>query len=75
LKLLVIEECRELGAQPLIQLMASAVQGCLLKVHVRDCMSAPEEQEACIIERAALVLERGSRNIPCLKIISVMMTP
>jgi hypothetical protein len=38
-------------------------------------MSAPEEQEACIIERAALVLERGSRNMPCLKIISVMMTP
>jgi hypothetical protein len=50
--------------------MASAVQGCLLKIHVEDCMSSPEEQEECISMRAILVRRRGGRNVPCLEITS-----
>jgi hypothetical protein len=52
----------------LTHLLSSALQGCLLKIELFHCMD-PEVEQECIKARAALAMERGSRNVPSLEII------
>jgi hypothetical protein len=55
--------------QAVTHLLSSAEQGCLLKMELVECLS-PEVEQECLKARAALVAEKGSRNVPRLEITS-----
>jgi hypothetical protein len=54
------------GIQPLMQLLSSALQGCLLKIDVVAQGHGLWELEQLKSAYTALVAEKGSRNVPLL---------
>jgi hypothetical protein len=55
------------GTQLVVDLLSSAVQGCLLKIQKKG--HTPNDVRAELVRsRDALVAERGSRNVPVLRI-------
>jgi hypothetical protein len=52
--------------QHVMELLSSAVQGCMLKVEVWDRWGGKVQRDQVIAARAALVAEKGSRNVPIL---------
>jgi hypothetical protein len=63
LRHLIFSGSPHVSKQAITRLLSSAVQGCMLKVELRQCVVA-EVKEECIRARAALVVEKGSRNVP-----------
>jgi hypothetical protein len=49
-----------------LQLLSSAVQGCLLKIEVMICCWNQQQRSHVTAARAGLVAEKGSRNVPLL---------
>jgi hypothetical protein len=66
LRVLVVEGQRHPQPVDVLPLLSSAMQGCLLKIKTGGCWWSQQQKDQVIAARAALVAEKGSRNVPVL---------